>query len=43
MHTWIHTHNFTVVGVHDRNTPAHEWEALIPLCSRTIEDYRELL
>lgn len=39
----LRTHGFTVVGVHDRNTPAQEWETLAPLCDRTIEDYQELL
>jgi len=39
----LRTHGFTVVGVHDRNTPAREWDTLVPLCDRTIEDYQELL
>lgn len=39
----LRDHGFAVVGVHDRHTPAAEWEALAPLCDRTIEDYRELL
>ena len=39
----LHANNFTVVGVHEPSIPDNEWEALVPLCSRTIEDYRELL
>lgn len=39
----LHTHGFTVVGVHEPSAPDDEWEKIIPLCSRTIEDYQELL
>lgn len=39
----LHSYGFTVVGVHEPSVPDEEWERLVPLCRRTIEDYQELL
>ena len=39
----LHAHGFTVVGIHEPSIAEEEWNELVPLCSKTIEDYQELL
>ncbi|MBR6789442.1 MAG: HAD family phosphatase [Oscillospiraceae bacterium] len=36
-------HGFTFIGIHDPTMPEEQWAEFAPLCSRTVEDYRELL